>query len=353
MSPPGAVQPPVGRPDPAVAEVRLAVRSALRDLVPAGGGVPAGVVVTVACSGGADSLALAAAVAVEAPRLGMSAGAVTVDHGLQPGSVRRAGEVVDLLRRLGLEPVTSVAVEVTGPGGPEARARAARYRALDQVRTERGGWVALGHTLDDQAETVLLGLARGSGPRSLAGMSPADFPWLRPLLGVRAGTTRAACLAERVPVWDDPHNADPAFTRVRLRTEVLPLLEDVLHGGVAAALARTADQLRADGTAWDVVITELAADRLADADPPVEAFTDLPPALRRRLLRHWLLGSGAGALTSAHLVAVDALLVDWHGQGAVALPGGSEVLRASGRLHLRPGGGGPTGRVAPDPATAR
>ncbi|MGI8693752.1 MAG: tRNA lysidine(34) synthetase TilS [Geodermatophilaceae bacterium] len=314
--------------DPAVAEVRAAVRTALGLTEP---GAP----VTVACSGGADSIALAAAVAFEAARVGIDAGAVTVDHGLQPGSDDRAATVAAVLRGIGLDPVTVATVVVDGPGGPEAAARRARYAALESTQSERGGWVALGHTLDDQAETVLIGLGRGSGPRSLAGMSAARFPWLRPLLPVRRATTRAACVAEGLPVWDDPHNSDPAYTRVRVRHELLPLMDDVLNGGVAAALARTADLLREDCDALDVIVADLAVDGLRDAAPDVDVFAGLHPAVRRRLLRLWL--AGVVGLTAAHLGAVDALLVDWHGQGEVALPGGWEVYRASGRLHLQAG----------------
>ena len=321
-------------PDPAVAQVRVAVRRALCGLAPPAGPVPAGQVLA-ACSGGADSVALAAALAFEAPRAGFVAGAVTVDHGLQPGSAERADGVAILLRRLGLYPVLVRRVRVTGPGGPEAAARNARYAALEQAAAEVGAaWVLLGHTLDDQAETVLLGLGRGSGPRSIAGMRPVAAPYLRPLLGVRRAATAAACAAEGLPVWDDPHNADPRFRRARLRHEVLPLLEQVLGGGVAEALARTADLLRADLAALDAVEAGLARDRLPEegADLPVAALADLPEALRRRLLRAWL--RDVPDLTSTHLAAVDALLIDWHGQGAVSLPAGWRVGRGQGVLHL-------------------
>nr|MBA2389018.1 tRNA lysidine(34) synthetase TilS [Geodermatophilaceae bacterium] len=263
---------------------------------------------------------------------GVVAGAVTVDHGLQGGSQDRAATVAGVLRGLGLDPVTVATVIVDGPGGPEAAARRARYAALESVHTERGGWVALGHTLDDQAETVLLGLARGSGPRSLAGMVPARFPWLRPLLAVRRVTTRAACAADGLPIWDDPHNSDPAYTRVRIRHELLPLMEDVLNGGVAGALARTAGLLREDCDALDEIAAELALDRLRETSPDVAVFAGLATALRRRLLRRWL--SDVSEISAAQLTAVDALLIDWHGQQAVALPGGWEVRRVSGRLHL-------------------
>jgi tRNA(Ile)-lysidine synthase len=331
----------VSGPPPAVAAVRSAVRPGLR-------ASPQPVLVAV--SGGADSLALAAAVAFEAPRAGVSAGAVTVDHGLQPGSAQRARDTAGLLRGLGLDPVLVVPVVVGTAGGPEAAARTARYDALTRCAGGAGARVALGHTLDDQAETVLLGLGRGSGPRSVAGMVAERPPFWRPLLGVRRETTRAACAAQGLPVWDDPWNTDPAYRRARLRAEVLPLLEDVLGGGVAPALARTADLLREDLDALDALAGEHLA-RLAGPDGlPAADVAALPAALRRRVLRGWLRGAGVGDLQAVHLAAVDALLTGWRGQGPVALPGGAEALRASGRLVLRPAGS-PGGRagVAPDP----
>jgi tRNA(Ile)-lysidine synthase len=200
--------------------------------------------------------------------------------------------------------------------------------------------VALGHTLDDQAETVLLGLGRGSGPRSIAGMAEErerdGVTWWRPLLAVRRATTRQACADQGLPVWDDPHNGDPAFTRSRLRTQVLPLLEEVLGGGVAPALARTAALLREDVEALDgLAAKELG--RLADAGGLAAGpAAELPDALRRRVLRAWLREAGVPDLQAVHLRAVDALLVGWRGQGRVDLPGGAGVVRASGRLELRP-----------------
>jgi tRNA(Ile)-lysidine synthase len=192
----------------------------------------------------------------------------------------------------------------------------------------------LGHTLDDQAETVLLGLGRGSGPRSIAGMRPVDGCWLRPLLGVRREQTRAACAAEGLPVWDDPHNADPRFTRARLRAEVLPLLEDVLAGGAAEALARTAELLHADLDALDALAGTVAEATVEGRAVDAAALAAHPAAVRTRVLREWLRAAGVPAPTSAQLRAVDALVADWHGQGPVALPAGLAAHRASGRLHL-------------------
>ena len=203
-------------PRPAVAEVRRAVRRGLDGLDP-------GDLVLAACSGGADSLALAAALAHEAPRRGLRAGGVTVDHGLQPGSAQRARHVAAVLTGLGLDPVCTVPVHVAagpGAGGLEAAARGARYQALDEAARSTGARaVLLGHSLDDQAETVLLGLARGSGPRSLRGMPARRGHYRRPLLGVSRATLRAACEAAGLQPWDDPHNADPAFARAEGRLQ--------------------------------------------------------------------------------------------------------------------------------------
>jgi tRNA(Ile)-lysidine synthase len=208
-------------------------------------------------------------------------------------------------------------VQVGTSGGPEAAARAARYRALDQARG--GSPVLLGHTLDDQAETVLLGLGRGSGPRSIAGMRPADPPWHRPLLGVRRAATAAACAEVGVTPWDDPHNHDRRVTRVRLRDKVLPLLDDVLGGGVPEALARTAAALREDTDTLDA----MARDALSATEHlgalPVTGIDALPTALRRRVIRAWLLDGGATDLTDRQLRGIDALITSWRGQGGVAV----------------------------------
>jgi tRNA(Ile)-lysidine synthase len=322
----------VAGPTAAVARLRRAVRPGLI-------GNPAPVLV--ACSGGADSVALAAAVAFEAPRAGVAAGGLTVDHGLQPGSAERARRTADLLRGLGLTPVRVLTVDVGPDGGPEGAARAARYAALAEAAADLGDGgarVALGHTLDDQAETVLLGLGRGSGPRSVAGMVAHRPPFWRPLLDVRRAETRAACAHQGLPVWDDPWNTDPAYTRARLRAEVLPLLEDVLGGGVAPALARTAAQLREDLETLDALAAAELARLTAEGGLPAAELARLPDALRRRVLRGWLGAGGVPDLRAVHLHAVDALVVGWRGQGAVALPGGASVSRASGRLVLRPSG---------------
>ncbi|MGH3917450.1 MAG: tRNA lysidine(34) synthetase TilS [Pseudonocardiaceae bacterium] len=299
--------------------------------------------VAVACSGGADSLALAAATVHCAGRLGLTVHGLVVDHRLQPGSATVAQTAAQALRQLGCAAVRVLQTTVEGPGGPEAAARRARYAAL-RAASPGGALVLLGHTLDDQAETVLLGLGRGSGPRSVAGMREIDPPWGRPLLGVRRAVTAAACAALGLSPWVDPHNADPRFRRVRLRTEVLPLLEDVLAGGVAEALARTAGQLQEDLDLLDEQACALLAQARRGAVPDVAAsdvavldVTELaqaPAALRRRVLRRWLLDAGVTELTDAHLRAADDLIGRWSGQGAVRLPGGVELFRSHGKLHV-------------------
>lgn len=318
-------------PDPALADVRRAVRRTLREM---DGDGP----VLVACSGGADSLALAGALAFEAPRAGRAAGAVTVDHGLQEGSAERARAVVISLRDLGLTPVEATGVMVDGAGGPEAAARTARYAALDDAAARHGAAaVLLGHTLSDQAETVLLGLARGSGARSLAGMPRASGLYRRPLLDLERATTRRACLAMGLTPWDDPHNVDPSFARARVRHELLPVLEKTLGPGIAEALARTARLLREDADALDGWADE-AADEAMDAagDLDADRLAALPGAVRGRLLRRAAVAAGAppGTLAAVHVEAVDALVTEWHGQRGVDLPGRVTARRHCGKLHF-------------------
>ncbi|MFF8592012.1 tRNA lysidine(34) synthetase TilS [Streptomyces sp. NPDC015220] len=300
--------------------------------------------VLVACSGGADSMALASALAFEAPRLGVRAGGVTVDHGLQSGSDLRAGEVAQRLRELGLDPVDALAVTVGREGGPEAAARDARYAALDSAAERLGAAaVLLGHTRDDQAETVLLGLARGSGIRSLSGMaavSGAGGRYRRPFLHIDRQTARKACMVQSLPVWDDPHNADPAYTRSRLRHEGLPALEKALGKGVVEALARTAQLSRDDADALDAWAGQAEAAVRDDAGLlECAKLSVLPPAVRRRVLRRAAIDAGApaGSLFARHIEEVDRLITGWRGQGAINLPGKVVAQRQGGRLVIRQG----------------
>lgn len=319
-------------PHPAVADIRRAVRESLADL-------GAGELVLVACSGGADSLALAAALGFTAPRMGLRAGLITVDHGLQPGSAAQAAKVAGL-DLPGLEFAEVAEVTVGRDGGPEAAARTARYAALDAAAERHGAAaVLLGHTLNDQAETVLLGLARGSGPRSLAGMSRVAGRYRRPFLGLGRATTVAACRALGLDPWADPHNDDPRYTRVRVRNVLLPALEAELGPGVAEALARSADLARADADALDAWADRALRDcALSDIEGvpalAVPGLESLPAAVRGRVLRRAAIAAGApsGALTAKHVTAMDRLVTAWHGQRGVDLPGGLGVVRRYGTL---------------------
>ncbi len=320
---------------PAVADVRRAVRTALAEDAAA---VPGGLVL-VALSGGADSLALAAAVAFEARGLGLRAGAVVVDHGLQRGSDRVTAAAAATASDLGLHPVLVRTANVGDQGGPEAAARDARYAALEFARVEAGAVaVLLGHTLDDQAETVLLGLARGSGAASLHGMAERAGTLRRPLLGIRRADTRAACAAQGLNPWEDPHNSDPRFARVRVRESALPELERQLGPGVAEALARTAAQLREDAEALDHFAEEIVEDLVEHAEAgvslPVLALAANPGALRQRIIRLVVSAEFHVSLTRAHTLEVARLVTDWHGQGPIDLPG-IRVERRAGLILFR------------------
>jgi tRNA(Ile)-lysidine synthase len=290
----------------------------------------------VALSGGADSLALTAVAAASKPTT-----ALIVDHRLQPDSGRVAATARDQAMSVGCVDAQVLCVDVGTTGGPEAAARTARYRALDDARDDAP--VLLAHTLDDQAETVLLGLGRGSGSRSIAGMRSCDPPWYRPLLGIRRALTHAACVELGLMPWQDPHNADRRFTRTRLRAEVLPLLEDVLGGGVAEALARTATALREDTETLDELARQALAEVGAGGRLDTARLAALPEALRRRVIRGWLLAGGASGLTDKQIRGVDTLVTAWRGQGGVAVgsPLRSQRLIAGRRdgmltLHTEP-----------------
>ncbi len=293
--------------------------------------------IVTACSGGADSLALAFAARYVASRRDLKYAAVIIDHGLQQGSAEIAARVRDQLDRLGYHDVTITAVQVdrSAAAGLEAAAREARYRALDTEARARSATLMLGHTLDDQAETVLLGLARGSGSRSLAGMASRVGHFVRPFLGIRRATTEQVCAELGLNPWQDPHNADRRFTRVRVRETVLPTLETELGPGVAEALVRTAELVRDDNELLDRLATEASRiEGMGGTDTlDCAALQAQPPALRRRIIRLWLLTHGLGDLSLRHISAVESLVIDWHGQKAIQIPGAT-VTRTAGRLRV-------------------
>ncbi|MEU0264551.1 tRNA lysidine(34) synthetase TilS [Nocardioides sp. NPDC006303] len=316
---------------PSVAAVRRPVRATLERLEP-------GEKVIVACSGGADSLALASAAVFEGHKLGLHIIGTTVDHGLQDGSQAQAAKVVGQLAQMGVDETVTATVEVKADGeGPEAAARQARYAVLDQLAERLGASVILlGHTRDDQAETVLLGLTRGSGARSLSGMRAAFDRYRRPLLATTRIDTETACQVEGLDVWQDPHNRDFAYTRARIRHRVLPTLEEDLGPGVADALARTAEQLREDADFIDDIAE--AMHRELGGSLPVETLAGYPSAVRTRVLRIAAIEAGCppAELTREHVLAIDRLVTDWRGQRWIDLPGHRQAVRRDGSIHIRP-----------------
>jgi tRNA(Ile)-lysidine synthase len=322
---------------PSVAAVRSGVRRVLGDLPPD----PAQPhTVLVACSGGADSLALLSASVFEGHKVDARVIGVTVDHGLQPGSAERASRVVAQMAAMGADETAAATVTVEAGGrGVEAAAREARYAVLDQMAEHFGAaLVLLGHTRDDQAETVLLGLTRGSGGRALAGMRRAFGSYRRPLLDVGRAETVTACQVEGIEFWEDPHNADPAFTRSRVRHRVLPLLEDELGPGVATTLARTADQLREDTELLDALAAATYDDVRTDGGLDAGRLATQPAALAHRVLRLAALDAGASGaeLFRVHVLALAALLGPQPRPGEVQLPGLVTAVRAGDLLTFRP-----------------
>jgi tRNA(Ile)-lysidine synthase len=311
-----------------MASASVAIRSAVRPFLEK---LEAGDTFLVAVSGGADSLALAQALLIESQPLALNAIAITVDHQLQENSHQQAEKVVDQLKEIGYGQVVVKKVVVSTDAGLESGARDARYAALNEsVEETKAVKVFLGHTHNDQAETVLLGLARGSGARSLSGMATENGIYLRPLLSISRDETESACNEWGLDFWNDPHNLNTEFTRVKVRREVIPYLEEHLDPGISRALVRSAALLRDDADALDLwaerEATDLECDRLAL----------LPKAIRTRIIRRAALAAGAtpGKLTFEQVGAIDALICAWKGQGEVSLAGGVKVERISGRLSL-------------------
>ena len=306
--------------------VARAVASALADLEPDD-------VVLVAVSGGADSLALARGVAAT----GRPVAVGIVDHGLQAGSDAVAQRAAEQCARMGIRDVSIERVDVTEDGaGPEAAARSVRRAALEAMADRTGAAaILLAHTRDDQAETVLMRLARGSGARSLAAMAPITGRWRRPLLELPRDVVRVS--VADLEIWEDPHNLDPAYTRTRVRHDALPALVEALGPDSVSGLARSARLLRDDADALDAMAAE-AMTNVTGPDSSLDAdeLARLPRALRTRVIRLAVLAAGcpASALTSAHIDRVEALVSDWHGQGAVDLPGALAAERAYGRLAV-------------------
>jgi len=305
----------------ALVALRSAVRATLEKY-------SAGDLIVVAVSGGADSLALAEVAKIEGEKLAQKIVAVTIDHQLQSGSAEQANKVV---KQLSI-PCSIIKVNVELKDGLEASARRARYEALTNFSQENNASaVLLGHTKDDQAETVLLGLARGSGARSLSGMAQVNGIFERPFLEITREQTVAACKELNFQVWNDPHNDNSDFLRVRVRKNVLPIMESELGPGIREALTRSANLLRDDADALDSMAEEFWSQ---DKSLEVEPLAKLPKAVRSRVLRLALFESGVSQLSADQVGQVEALISNWKGQGEVSLPAGVKVSRISGRLTL-------------------
>jgi tRNA(Ile)-lysidine synthase len=314
---------------PALLEVRLALRNYLAE-------IDSNETILVGCSGGADSLALTYALKQESESKNLRLIPVVIDHDLQAGSADIAAKTVKQLQSWGLKEIFTAKAQVLLSDGLEASARRARYQIFHQaLDTYLAKYFFLAHTQNDQAETVLLGLARGSGGKSLSGMNDVSGEFIRPLLRITRNTTEQLCREVGIDFWIDPHNSDSKFTRVRVRKNILPLMERELGPGINAALVRSAQILREDNEALDQWANrEFAAHQFGGFD--IDYLVGLPKAVRARLLRLAIydLGAPAGTLSAEHLSPIEALITDWKGQGEVSLPGGVKVSRISGRLSL-------------------
>lgn len=307
------------RLSPAQGLIRLAVRNALTS------NTKPGQKLLIAVSGGADSLALAAACEFEAKKLRVKIAAAVIDHSLQNNSDKVAAQTAKTLTTLGFEEVVVKKIAVGKAGGPEAAARTARYTALETLRQKtKSHFIVLGHTSSDQAETVLLGLVRGSGSKSLSGMSEKTGLLLRPLLGIERATTEAFCKDSGIKYWSDPQNKDEKFLRVMIRKHVLPFLEKQLGGSVAASLVRTSDQLREDNTYLeaqaDKSFKKYAKVSGSGISFDAKALEKLPAAILNRVNKKALDGFGSES-SRTHVLAVSDLVLSWHGQKPLALPG--------------------------------
>ena len=321
------------RLSPAQGLIRLAVRTSLTS------NTKPGQKLLIAVSGGADSLALAAACEFEAKKLKVKISAAVIDHSLQNNSDKVAAQTAKTLSALGFEEVVVKKIAVGKAGGPEAAARTARYTALETIRQKtKSHFVVLGHTSSDQAETVLLGLVRGSGSKSLSGMSEKTGVLLRPLLGIERATTEAFCKDSGIKYWSDPQNKDEKFLRVMIRKHVLPFLEKHLGGSVATSLVRTSDQLREDNayleSQADKSFKKYAKVSGSGIGFDAKALEKLPAAILNRVIKKALDGFGSES-SRTHVLAVSDLVLSWHGQKPLALPG-VRVVRKGNTISFEP-----------------
>jgi len=279
--------------------------------------------VLLAVSGGSDSLALALAANFELPKLGIELAAVIVNHNLQQGSGEIAQQAAARLGEIGISDVTIVSIQVPESGqGPEAAAREARYEALENQRRASGAdYILTAHTLDDQAETVLLGLTRGSGLKSIAGMQSVAGQLVRPFLAISKAELVQSLTDSGIEYWDDPHNKDHRFTRVRIRN-LMQQLEAELGPGVSTALARTAELAQESEEFLAQSASELIQSARVEKDSyAVKVLEAAHPALRRKALQTIASELVLGGVSRSQVLAIDELISNWHGQKPTHLSG--------------------------------
>lgn len=314
-------------------ELQNAVQNLLKDLDP-------GDLVLVGCSGGADSLALVWTTSVVGKRLELKTGAVIVDHQLISESNDVAHNAKKQCEELGIEKVIIKKVEVNQTNeGLEAAARIARYEAFENVLHETNAKVILlAHTQDDQAETVLMRLTRGSGAKSLSGMSAISGKYLRPFLHLRKKIVHDSLDLIGMKAWQDPANFDNQYLRVKVRQELMPKLIEVLGEGAISSLDKTSQLLRLDNQALDELAQQFVdvQDDVKKNGLKVKELENLPEAIRTRVLKICAVASGVhpGPFSFEHIEAIDALVKNWHGQGNIDLPGFIQATRVDGSLRF-------------------
>ena len=314
-------------------EMQNAVQNLLKDF-------EAGDSLLVGCSGGADSLALAWTALVVGKRLELKIGVIIVDHQLIPESSSVALNAKKQCEDLGIEEVIIKKVNVEqNHEGLEAAARIARYEAFENVLQETNAQVILlAHTQDDQAETVLMRLTRGSGAKSLSGMAQVSGKYLRPFLHLRKKLVHDSLDLIGLKAWQDPANTDHQFLRVKVRHELMPKIVEVLGESAISSLDKTSQLLRLDNQALEDLAQQFFESQkdVKTNGLEISELEKLPEAIRTRVLRICAIASGVhpGPFSFEHIEAIDALVKNWHGQGNVDLPGFIQATRVNGSLRF-------------------
>jgi tRNA(Ile)-lysidine synthase len=294
--------------------------------------------VLVACSGGSDSLALAWTVQFVAKKSEIFVSALVIDHQLFAESNQVAKDAVAKLKLLGIQEVVIKSVEVPkSPDGIEAAAREVRYQALKEFAQEIAATqIYLGHTLEDQVETVLMRLTRGSGARSLQGMSERNGFFVRPFLHIPRNAVRESLNLINIKAWEDPMNYSDMFLRSKIRNNLLPVLAEVLGVRAFEAIDRTATQIRDDNQALDLICQDVMTLNHIETRAEVSVLEMQPKAIRSRIIRSMALNAGAPAasLANSHIEAINQLVENWHGQGEVALPGKLRAARVINQIVI-------------------